>query len=150
MVTSDVQRDTIRQCLKAVREYTNHGNDFILVGGAGGILSGSNRTTSDMDLLLAAHVDPHQFQEQILCINGFSAPGGFLTFHGPVSMTIDFLKSTVLEKTYEDIAEHTFQDNGVALLNPDVALAIKLHCYHRRADDENGVRKKKSDFEDIV
>ena len=146
----EIQRETILQCLKAIREHTDHGNDFILVGGAGGILSGSFRTTSDLDLLLAANVDPIRFQEQILGIDGFTAPDGSLTFRGPISMTIDLLKNTVLEKTYEDIREHTFLDGGMALLNPDVALAIKLHCFHRRADDENGERKRKTDFQDIT
>lgn len=147
MESTDLENETIRQCLKAIRQNANHA--FILVGGAGGILAGSNRTTADIDLLLAANVDSHTLHKDLLRIDGFSAPSGILTFQGPISMTIDFLKTVVLEKTYEDLSEHTFLQGEVALLNLDAALAVKIHCVHQRADDENGEMKKQTDLEDI-
>lgn len=150
MDTVEKQRETIRQCVRAVQQAKSHNNEFILVGGAGGILAGSKRTTSDMDFLLATWIDLHKLRDELLDMEGFKAPGAVLTFHGPTSMTIDFLSNTVLDKTFDDLKEHTFTSEGVRLLMPEIALAIKLHCIYQRAEDANGARKRNTDLEDII
>ena len=66
------------------------------------------------------------------------------------SRTIDLLKGVVLEKTYEDLSEHTFLQGDVALLRWDVALAVKINCFYHRADDENGEKKKQTDIQDVA
>ncbi|CAK7227195.1 hypothetical protein SCUCBS95973_006461 [Sporothrix curviconia] len=141
------ERDTIFECLAAIQQHVNV--PFILVGGAGGIMAGSQRTTSDIDLLLPTSVGLTQLQEQILGIKGFSAPGGKLAYTSARHMTIDFLTSVPGEKTYEELQHHVFLQDNTNLLNFDVALAIKLHCYGLRQDDANGMKKQASDLRDV-
>lgn len=40
--------------------------------------------------------------------------------------------------------------NGVAILELDYALAVKIHCVYLRAEDRNGIKKRDTDAADIV
>lgn len=102
-------RSTVEECIKRIRE--NIGQASILVGGAAGLVVGSERTTTDIDLLLPSHTHLGDFRQKLLAVEGFRVSDGVLQFQsrqGRKWMDVDLLRTIVLDKTFEDLRDSTF------------------------------------------
>ncbi|CAK7204874.1 hypothetical protein SEUCBS139899_007636 [Sporothrix eucalyptigena] len=139
--------ETIWACVSIVQNIFP--NRFILVGGAGNMLTGSGRQTDDIDLLIPTDTDASVVTQSLLRITGFTAPNGVLAFHGKTTMTIDLLHSVAGDATFEELRQHTTTVGGIPLLDLETALAIKIKCYNLRPDNESGDKKRSSDIADI-
>jgi hypothetical protein len=129
---------------------------FILVGGASMIKRQSDRSTTDVDVLVPASTDMHKLVRQLTDSGWFYLADGVLFVKpssspsGPESLKLDILTEIVDHKTYGDLISHTTIVSDNIILTLPVSLGVKLKCWYLRQEDENGMAKKSSDLRDIV
>ncbi|PUU80859.1 hypothetical protein B9Z19DRAFT_678509 [Tuber borchii] len=126
------------------------GEKFILVGGAALVCQGSQRVTSDVDLLLPSGSIPRLAllpQSPEVTHRG----GVIYSNTGKYEFPVDILQHVPGEKTYEDLEPFTITISGkVKALDFPIALGIKIRCWYLRNDETpNGIQKKESDLVDI-
>ena len=144
----------IMDCVKTVN--TNFPCNFILVGGASMVKLHSDRSTTDVDVLVPESTDMHKLIRQLTDSGWFHLTDGVLFVKpssspsGPRSLKLDILTEIVDHKTFEDLISHTTIVGDNIMLTLPMSLGVKLRCWYLRQEDENGMRKKGSDLEDIV
>lgn len=150
---AEQENENVMDCVKTVN--TNFPCSFILVGGASMIKLRSGRSTKDVDVLVPASTDMHKLVRQLTDSGWFYLEDGVL-FVKPSSspsgqpLTLDILTEIVDHKTYDDLIRHTVITGGNIMMTLPVSLGVKLKCWYLRQEDENGMRKKRSDLQDIV
>ena len=83
-------------------------------------------------------------KDGVLFVKPSSSPSG------PGSLKLDILTEIIDDKTFDDLIGHTAVVGNNIMLTLPVTLGVKLHCWYLRAEDENGLKKKSSDLQDIV
>ena len=129
---------------------------FVLIGGVAMIVLGSERTTSDVDIFVPES-SVLEISSRLLEIPGFHLDvkdGGErrVVFHSNTNgetCPIDVLTSAVDGLTYRDLSTNVRLFNGVNLLPLDFSLAVKMTCFYYRAEDDNGLRKRVTDAQDM-
>jgi hypothetical protein len=150
---AEQENENVMDCVKTVN--MNFPCSFILVGGASMIKLRSGRSTKDVDVLVPASTDMHKLVRQLTDSGWFYLEDGVL-FVKPSSspsgqsLTFDILTEIVDHKTYDDLIRHTVITGGNIMMTLPVSLGVKLKCWYLRQEDENGMRKKRSDLQDIV
>lgn len=117
----------------------------------------SDRSTNDVDVLVPPHTNIHQLVRQLADRNNFRLEGGILYIEpsSPDSSQVTQIKLDILTEvlgavTFSDLIGYTVNIGGVTMLTLPVGLGVKLKCWYSRAEDENGMRKKDLDMEDIL
>jgi len=129
---------------------------FILVGGASMIKLRSDRSTTDVDVLVPASTDMHKLVRQLTDSGWFYVKSGVLfvkpssSSPSSQSLKLDILTEIVDHKTFDDLIRHTAITGGNIMMTLPVSLGVKLRCWNLRQEDENGMAKKRSDLRDIV
>jgi len=124
---------------------------FILVGGAALVCQGSTRITKDVDLLLPSAPISHPAFTLDHPPEVTRRDGVIYTKAGETEFPVDILRSVIGDKTYEDLEPFTTTIlDGVKALDLPIALGIKIRCWYMRGDDDHGLRKQRSDLEDIA
>ena len=126
---------------------------FILVGGASLVCLGSERVTSDVDLLFPSESIPR------LAVLATQSQASDVTFRegvvyskgGETEFSVDILKTVIDGKTYEDLEPFTVTIfNVIKTLDFPIALGIKIRCWYLRSDSPAGAAKQDSDLSDII
>jgi len=131
---------------------------FILVGGASMVKRQCNRTTNDVDVLVPQSTNINQLRQQLIDTTWFYSDGGVLFVKPSSSMDnpllrpikVDILTDIVQGKGFNDLIHHTTNVGGNLMLTLPMSLGVKLKCWYLRAEDENGMNKKRTDMEDIL
>ncbi|KAF5863450.1 hypothetical protein ETB97_010081 [Aspergillus alliaceus] len=141
MSTDSDELIKILECIRALHKYFPA--DFILVGGAAACFQGHKRITKDVDILIRSKtvIDSLKFVE------GFEVMAGKLSYR---SVIIDLLTTIDDRFVYDQVDGHVRYVNGVRLLQPDFALAVKIRCFYLRQEDAKGLQKRQTDLMDAV
>ncbi|KAI9772383.1 MAG: hypothetical protein M1839_002462 [Geoglossum umbratile] len=123
---TELERDHLRDCVRTLT--TNFPCNFTLVGGAAMIQLGEYYVAGG-----------------VLYIN---PPSSSPSAGSPIKL--DILTGILEEVTLDDLAGYTTVVGGITMLTLPVNLAVKIRCWYSRAEDENGLRKKRTDLEDIL
>lgn len=116
-----------------------------------------SRTTNDIDVLIHPSTNIHQLRQQLIDTTYFFCHEGEL-FVNPLCgkdmlcrrpLKVDILTDIVDGKRFTDLIHYTINANGNLMLTVPMSLGVKLKCWYLRAEDDNGMRKKKTDIEDI-
>jgi hypothetical protein len=139
-----IHSEKIIACINALRDVIP--TNFILVGGAAANLQGHQRVTLDVDILIRDPTILHHLKK----FDGFELVGGMLHYE---SVQIDLLTTIDDTLSYEQVNQHAEaieSVQGVRLLKPDFALAVKVRCSYLRQEDDQGIIKRTSDLIDAV
>ncbi|KAJ5288611.1 hypothetical protein N7478_001641 [Penicillium angulare] len=139
-----IHSEKIIACVNALRDVIP--TNFILVGGAAANLQGHQRVTLDVDILIRDPIILHHLKK----FDGFELVGGMLHYE---SVQIDLLTTIDDTLSYEQVNQHAEAIEavqGVRLLKPDFALAVKVRCSYLKKEDDKGIRKRTSDLIDAV
>lgn len=137
--------EAILRCVNSIRDGLRF--PFIVLGGAAVLSLGSRRITEDVDIMVPSDASVEAISDVLQRMEGFRIINGKLCFASndrKSVVKIDILTSTVREATYEDMRLNTTILNGVAILELDYDLAVKIHCVYLRAEDHNGIKKRTS------
>lgn len=107
-------------CITALNKAINV--PFIVVGGAGGLLKGSTRETSDVDILVSKAHSINDIQRTLTATVEFTMPKGLVQFQSladEVTIPIDILTTLVDKITYEDLENHTTVVDGVHVMTDE-------------------------------
>ena len=151
---AEQENETVLDCVKTVN--ANFPCSFILVGGASMVKLRCDRSTTDVDVLVPASTDMHKLVQQLASScwyyrkNGtlFVRPSSSASDSG--SLKLDILTQIIGDKTFDDLIHHTTIISGNIMLTLPMSLGVKLKCWYLRQEDENGIKKKRSDLQDIV
>jgi hypothetical protein len=151
---AEEENKNVMDCVETVN--MNFPCSFILVGGASMVKRHSERSTTDVDVVVPASTDMHKLVRQLTDSGWFYFKDGVLFVKpssspsGSTSLKLDILTKIIDDKTFDDLIGHTVIVGNNIMLTLPVSLGVKLHCWYLRAEDENGIAKKKSDLRDIV
>ncbi|KAI9868623.1 MAG: hypothetical protein M1813_004473 [Trichoglossum hirsutum] len=152
---TEQEKDHIWNCVETVA--TSIPCSFILIGGASMVRLHSNRSTNDVDVLVPPHTNIHQLVLQLAGCNNFRLEGGILYIEPSSSspsqatrIKLDILIEVLGVVTFSDLIGYTVNTDGITMLTLPVSLGVKLKCWYSRAEDENGMKKKDLDIEDIL
>ncbi|PUU80875.1 hypothetical protein B9Z19DRAFT_1191536 [Tuber borchii] len=126
------------------------GENFILVGGASLVCQGSERVTSDVDLLLPGASIP-RLAYTLTQSSVTRRAGVIYSIVEESEFPVDILEKVIGEKTYEDLEPFTITIfDEIKTLDFPIALGIKIRCWFLR-DEETplGIQKQESDLVDI-
>ena len=134
-------RDLILQAVEVLRDTELR---FILVGGAATLWLGSERSTTDVDILIDSGISliPTVSKTDKLVIEGsemWYKPGGIF------NVKID-VQRNIVEENYQTLDPNTVEVNGVKVLTPEYALALRVFCFHRRGEGYHYDLKRYSDI----
>lgn len=150
---AEEENKNVMDCVETVN--TNFPCSFILVGGASMVKLRCDRSTTDVDVLVPESTDMHKLVRQLTDSGWFYLEHGVL-FVKPSSspsgqsIKLDILTEIVDHKTFDDLIRHTAITDGNIMMTLPVSLGVKLKCWYLRQEDDNGMRKKGSDLQDIV
>src|SRR6266516_2711096 len=148
------EHEYVLGCVETVS--ANFPCSFILVGGASMIKLHFTRSTKDVDVLVPASTDMHKLVQQLSNSGWFYLEEGVLfvkpslSSSVPEPLKLDILTQIVGDKTFDDLICHTVITSGNIMLTLPMSLGVKLRCWYRRQEDENGMKKKRSDIQDII
>jgi len=127
------------------------GENFILVGGASLVCQGSERVTSDVDLLLPGASIPRLAFTLTQSPEVTRRAGVIYSIVGESEFPVDILQKVIGEKTYEDLEPFTITIfDKIKTLDFPIALGIKIRCWFLRNDETPlGIQKQESDLVDI-
>jgi hypothetical protein len=114
------------------------------------LLLGSQRQTSDVDILVSSSEDPAALFSLLAADEAFSNENGQVQFkHSVFLPSLDTVTIAVQSITFEQANLHCLTLKELKILRPDYSLAMKVQCFYLREDDENGHKKRESDITDI-
>jgi hypothetical protein len=151
---AEEENENIMDCVKTVN--TNFPCSFILIGGASMVKLHSERSTTDIDVVVPISTDMDKLVRQLTDSGWFYLKDGVLFVKpssspsGPRSLKLDILTKIIDNKTFDDLIRHTAIIDGNIMLTLPMSLGVKLKCWYLRQEDENGIAKKRSDLWDIV
>lgn len=146
MMSGDVNR-SIRMCVEEVSRCLK--GRFILIGGAAMLLLGSDRSTSDVDILVSANEDRPALIRLLVDHGSFLIVGGELHFRAAEMITVDILATAVESVTFENVQSHLLTLGDINVPNLEYALAMKIKTFYSRQDDDNGMKKRQGDIRDV-
>ena len=151
---AEEENENVMDCVKTIN--TNVPCSFILIGGASMVKRRCDRSTTDVDIVVPALTDMYNLVRQLTGTGWFFLKDGVLFVkpssspNSPGSLKLDILTEIVDNKTFEDLIHHTAIIDGNIMLTLPMSLGVKLKCWYCRQEDDNGMRKKASDLQDIV
>ncbi|KAJ6178193.1 hypothetical protein N7519_008654 [Penicillium mononematosum] len=114
------------------------------------LLLGSQRPTSDVDILVPNSEDLAALLSLISTDEAFSNENGQLGFkHSAFLPSLDMLTIAIQRITFEQANPHCFTPKEAKIRKPGYSVAMKVQCFYLREDDENGYKKRESDITDI-
>jgi len=132
--------------------HTSLGEKFILVGGASLTCQGSDRVTTDVDLLLPDASIPRLAFSLTQSDKVTRRAGVIYSKAGESEFPVDILREVVDGKTFEDLEPFTIIIlDGVKTLDLPIALGIKIRCWFLRNEEVAAGRlRQESDILDII
>jgi hypothetical protein len=151
-----LENENILACVTTIN--SKFPETFILVGGASMVKRRCNRTTSDVDVLVPPSTNMNQLRQQLIDTTWFFSDEGVLFVKPSSSMDnpllrpikVDILTDIVQGTGFNDLIHHTTTVSGNLMPTLSMSLGIKLKCWYLRAEDQNGLDKKKTDMEDVL
>ena len=117
---------------------------------------GCSRTTKDVDILVPALTNVHKLLSQLASRSEYCVEGSVLYIKplsqgaSPPPIKLDILTGILEQVTLDDLAGYTTVVGGITMLTLPVNLTVKIRYWYTRAEDENGLRKQRTDLEDIL
>ena len=150
MATLDNAQKLSEVVTAVVNLHRSLGEKFILVGGASLVCQGSERTTSDIDLLLPGASIPRLAFIPLHPPDVIRRAGVIYSKVGESEFPVDILQKVIGEMTYEDLEPFTITIfDEIRTLDFPIALGIKIRCWFLRNDSASGILKQESDLSDI-
>jgi len=127
------------------------GEKFILIGGAGLVCLGSERITSDIDLLFSSESVARVALTLDQTQGVTRRAGAIYSRGGGTEFPVDILERIIGDKTYQDLEPFTVTIlGGIRTLDYPISLGIKIRCWYMRSETGPGLLKKESDLMDIA